>query len=63
MGGEPAAEKVKTCENCVRAKIRCHHAPDATICDRCRRLKKECFFRPARPRATQKKRTKYEHKL
>ncbi|KAJ6021617.1 hypothetical protein N7540_007121 [Penicillium herquei] len=49
--------RVKTCENCVRAKIRCSHSPGSLICDRCLRLKKECYFRPARPRATQKKRS------
>ncbi|OJZ85622.1 hypothetical protein ASPFODRAFT_218903 [Aspergillus luchuensis CBS 106.47] len=56
MVGETETERVKTCENCVRAKIRCTHAPDATICDRCYRLKKECYFRLARQRSAPKKR-------
>ncbi|KAJ5540603.1 hypothetical protein N7494_005679 [Penicillium frequentans] len=53
----PESDRVKTCENCVRAKIRCAHTPDSLSCDRCRRLKKECYFRPSRPRGHHKKRT------
>ncbi|KAJ5953447.1 hypothetical protein N7454_000343 [Penicillium verhagenii] len=30
----PESDKVKTCENCVRAKIRCANTPDSSICDR-----------------------------
>ncbi|CAG8032013.1 unnamed protein product [Penicillium salamii] len=46
----PTVEHVKTCENCARGKIRCIRAPDSSVCDRCRRLDKECYFRPARAR-------------
>ncbi|CRL18035.1 Fungal transcriptional regulatory protein, N-terminal [Penicillium camemberti] len=41
---------VKTCQNCARGKIRCIRTSDSSICDRCRRLDKECYFRAARPR-------------
>ncbi|KAJ6096810.1 hypothetical protein N7486_007556 [Penicillium sp. IBT 16267x] len=30
----PESVRVKTCENCVRAKIRCAQTPDSTSCDR-----------------------------
>ncbi|KAJ9481164.1 hypothetical protein VN97_g12337 [Penicillium thymicola] len=41
---------IKTCQNCARGKIRCIRTSDSSICDRCRRLDKECYFRAARPR-------------
>ncbi|CAG8297239.1 unnamed protein product [Penicillium nalgiovense] len=41
---------IKTCQNCAHGKIRCIRTSDSSICDRCRRLDKECYFRPARPR-------------
>ncbi|PLB50403.1 hypothetical protein P170DRAFT_435591 [Aspergillus steynii IBT 23096] len=47
---------VKTCETCVRAKIRCLRTPGSPVCDRCRRLNKDCFFRPARSRYNPAKR-------
>ncbi|KAL2844060.1 hypothetical protein BJY01DRAFT_190447 [Aspergillus pseudoustus] len=44
------SERVKTCQTCARAKIRCMRSPGETICDRCLRLNKQCYFRPARMR-------------
>ncbi|KAJ5508246.1 hypothetical protein N7527_010389 [Penicillium freii] len=41
---------IKTCQNCAHGKIRCIRTSDSSICERCRRLDKECYFRPARPR-------------
>ncbi|KAL4778085.1 hypothetical protein BJX76DRAFT_344179 [Aspergillus varians] len=45
-------DRVKTCQTCATAKIRCLRSPGATICDRCARLNKPCYFRPARLRQT-----------
>ncbi|KAJ5182593.1 hypothetical protein N7492_000209 [Penicillium capsulatum] len=42
-------KRVKTCQNCVRAKIRCIRTTGSS-CDRCHRLNKECYFRPTRSR-------------
>ncbi|KAI3204325.1 hypothetical protein CBS147311_4000 [Penicillium roqueforti] len=47
---ESMSGHIKTCQNCARGKIRCIRTSDSSICDRCRRLGKECYFRPARPR-------------
>ncbi|KAL4996673.1 hypothetical protein BDV10DRAFT_171600 [Aspergillus recurvatus] len=44
--------RVKTCQTCATAKIRCLRSPDSPICDRCLRLNKPCYFRPARIRQT-----------
>ncbi|KAL2813839.1 hypothetical protein BJX63DRAFT_431701 [Aspergillus granulosus] len=44
------SERIKTCQTCARAKIRCLRTPGETICDRCLRLNKQCYFRPARMR-------------
>ncbi|KAL4971903.1 hypothetical protein BDW66DRAFT_145234 [Aspergillus desertorum] len=44
--------RVKTCQTCATAKIRCLRSPDSTVCDRCLRLNKSCYFRPARIRQT-----------
>lgn len=43
-------ETVRTCQNCAHAKIRCLRSQPAGACDRCRRLRKDCVFRPARRR-------------
>ncbi|KAL4939084.1 hypothetical protein BDV06DRAFT_199520 [Aspergillus oleicola] len=53
--------RVKTCQTCATAKIRCLRSPGAAICDRCARLNKPCYFRPARLRqAWPKKETRLE---
>ncbi|KAL4757745.1 Zn(II)2Cys6 transcription factor [Aspergillus foveolatus] len=44
--------RVKTCQTCATAKIRCLRSPNSPICDRCLRLNKPCYFRPARIRQT-----------
>ncbi|KAL6230252.1 hypothetical protein BDW75DRAFT_223221 [Aspergillus navahoensis] len=44
--------RVKTCQTCATAKIRCLRSPDSPICARCLRLNKPCYFRPARIRQT-----------
>ncbi|KAL4815762.1 hypothetical protein BDW67DRAFT_63309 [Aspergillus spinulosporus] len=44
--------RIKTCQTCATAKIRCLRSPDSPICDRCLRLNKPCYFRPARIRQT-----------
>ncbi|KAK0637789.1 hypothetical protein DIS24_g10445 [Lasiodiplodia hormozganensis] len=50
-GGSPQqVETVRTCQNCAHAKIRCLRSQPAGACDRCRRLRKDCVFRPARRR-------------
>ncbi|KAL3464874.1 hypothetical protein BJX64DRAFT_78842 [Aspergillus heterothallicus] len=55
------SERVKTCQTCARAKIRCLRTPGETICDRCLRLNKQCYFRPARMRqAWSKKESRLE---
>lgn len=46
----PQVETVRTCQNCAHAKIRCLRSQPAGACDRCRRLRKDCVFRPARRR-------------
>ncbi|KAL4800112.1 hypothetical protein BDV19DRAFT_353471 [Aspergillus venezuelensis] len=56
-----ASNRIKTCETCVAAKIRCLRSPGAAICDRCARLNKPCYFRPTRMRqAYPKKETRLE---
>ncbi|KAL4734400.1 hypothetical protein BDV11DRAFT_198251 [Aspergillus similis] len=53
--------RVKTCQTCATAKIRCLRSPDSTFCDRCLRLNKPCYFRPARIRqALSRKETRLE---
>ncbi|KAL4899199.1 hypothetical protein BDW74DRAFT_118347 [Aspergillus multicolor] len=53
--------RVKTCQTCATAKIRCLRSPDSPICDRCLRLNKPCYFRPARLRQScSKKETRLE---
>ncbi|KAL4864581.1 hypothetical protein BDV12DRAFT_188830 [Aspergillus spectabilis] len=53
--------RVKTCQTCATAKIRCLRSPGSSICDRCLRLEKPCYFRPARLRQTwAKKETRLE---
>lgn len=42
------APRLKTCETCFRAKIRCDRTQDSGSCDRCLRLHKECVFAVAR---------------
>ncbi|KAL2787669.1 hypothetical protein BJX66DRAFT_280061 [Aspergillus keveii] len=55
------SERVKTCQTCARAKIRCLRTPGETVCDRCLRLNKQCYFRPARMRqAWSKKESRLE---
>ncbi|KAL5335615.1 hypothetical protein BJX70DRAFT_374623 [Aspergillus crustosus] len=55
------SSRIKTCQTCATAKIRCLLSPGASICDRCRRLEKPCYFRPARIRQTwTKKETRIE---
>ncbi|KAK3360505.1 hypothetical protein B0T25DRAFT_130868 [Lasiosphaeria hispida] len=41
---------LKTCQICIRAKIRCEATRDSKACDRCLRLNKTCVFAPARRR-------------
>ncbi|KAK0716061.1 hypothetical protein B0H67DRAFT_256615 [Lasiosphaeris hirsuta] len=41
---------LKTCQICIRAKIRCETTQDSKVCDRCLRLTKICVFVPARRR-------------
>ncbi|KAL4808594.1 hypothetical protein BDV18DRAFT_132778 [Aspergillus unguis] len=50
MSDSPA--RVKTCQTCATAKIRCLRSVDSPVCDRCLRLNKPCYFRPARLRQT-----------
>ncbi|RDW61697.1 Zn(II)2Cys6 transcription factor [Aspergillus mulundensis] len=53
--------RVKTCQTCATAKIRCLRSPDSPICDRCLRLNKPCYFRPARLRqSSSRKETRLE---
>ncbi|KAI0015953.1 hypothetical protein F4780DRAFT_31042 [Xylariomycetidae sp. FL0641] len=40
----------RTCQNCYHLKIRCERTNPEGSCDRCRRLEKECIFRPSRRR-------------
>lgn len=42
--------RLKTCETCFRAKIRCNRTQDSGHCDRCLRLGKVCVFAAARHR-------------
>ncbi|KAB2578113.1 hypothetical protein DBV05_g3301 [Lasiodiplodia theobromae] len=49
-GSPQQVETVRTCQNCAHAKIRCLRSQPAGACDRCRRLRKDCVFRPARRR-------------
>ncbi|OJD29881.1 zn 2cys6 transcription factor [Diplodia corticola] len=49
MDAQPS-ETIRTCQNCVHAKIRCLRSQPSGACDRCRRLRKDCVFRPARRR-------------
>ncbi|CAK7204826.1 hypothetical protein SEUCBS139899_007588 [Sporothrix eucalyptigena] len=44
----PAPPRLKTCETCFHAKIRCDRTQDSGSCDRCLRLNKNCFFAFAR---------------
>lgn len=41
-------QRLKTCETCFRAKIRCDRTQDSGSCDRCLRLGKACVFAIAR---------------
>ncbi|KAL4878074.1 hypothetical protein BJY04DRAFT_196680 [Aspergillus karnatakaensis] len=53
--------RVKTCQTCATAKIRCLRSSGGSICDRCLRLDKPCYFRPARLRQSwTKKETRLE---
>ncbi|KAL2862484.1 Zn(II)2Cys6 transcription factor domain-containing protein [Aspergillus lucknowensis] len=45
-------DRIKTCQTCATAKIRCLRSSGSPICDRCLRLNKSCYFRPARLRQT-----------
>ncbi|KAK6815440.1 hypothetical protein RU639_008907 [Aspergillus parasiticus] len=49
--------RVRTCENCVRAKIRCSRTSTQS-CDRCLRLKKDCYFRATKARTPKKRETR-----
>ncbi|RYP89311.1 hypothetical protein DL770_004463 [Monosporascus sp. CRB-9-2] len=46
----------KTCQNCYHLKIRCDRTQPGPTCDRCRRLGKNCVYRPARRRYKSAKR-------
>ena len=46
--GTPALPRLKTCETCFRAKIKCERTQDTGSCDRCLRLSKNCVFAVAR---------------
>lgn len=41
---------LKTCQTCIRAKIRCESSQTSGSCDRCLRLNKPCVFSPAKRR-------------
>ncbi|KAJ5832178.1 hypothetical protein N7474_000489 [Penicillium riverlandense] len=50
VSATPGPNRVKTCQTCARAKIRCFRTSGSSSCDRCLRLDKECYFRAARSR-------------
>ncbi|KAH7012358.1 hypothetical protein B0J12DRAFT_446624 [Macrophomina phaseolina] len=56
-------DRIKTCQNCSVAKIRCHRSQLEGPCDRCRRLHKDCAFRPARRRLNQRPRDSHNDPL
>jgi hypothetical protein len=56
-----AAELLKTCNTCFRAKIRCDRSEESGPCDRCLRLEKDCIFAPRRH--NHKSRVRYNRTL
>ncbi|KAI9665416.1 MAG: hypothetical protein M1831_001855 [Alyxoria varia] len=38
---------VKTCQTCAKAKLKCYRSKRSDACDRCLRMHKECYYRPA----------------
>ncbi|KAE8371289.1 hypothetical protein BDV26DRAFT_286906 [Aspergillus bertholletiae] len=57
MSAPTSLGRVRTCENCVRAKIRCSRT-STQCCDRCLRLNKDCYFRATKARTPKKRETR-----
>ncbi|KAJ5736055.1 uncharacterized protein N7483_001180 [Penicillium malachiteum] len=56
----PSQGRVKTCEGCVRSKIRCSRASSAQKCDRCIRLGLDCYYRLSKARDPKKRAARIE---